>query len=190
MGIQRRRLSKTCTRKGANARRPVSSCSASDRRTRGEPARLKAPRSSYDPPSATAMGLKAVVLRGTTPADGPRPFRNATSFSKATYARKGDQGVFETRRVGALAFPVGKQPRLGESRPVAVFGNTKYVHCSQLRTIRKRPEATCPGILQKHARGIDALVWRCPRIVVVLQKSVDDVAHDDSPAPVGERRSC
>jgi len=52
------------------------------------------------------------------------------------------------------------------------------------------PEATCPGNLQKHARGIDAIARRCPRIVVVLQKSVDDVAHDDSPTPVGECRSC
>lgn len=106
---------------------------------------------------------------------GLRPFRNATSFSKATHARKGDHGVFETRRVGALAFPVGKQPRVGDSRPVAVFGNTKFLRCSQLRTIRKRPEATCPGRLQKHARGIDALVCEVP-------------THRGCVAEVGRRR--
>jgi hypothetical protein len=96
MGIQRRRLSSHAP---ARVQRQGGVVSVDDERSSrsGNTARWKAPRSSYGPSSATAMDLKAVVLRGTTPADGPRPFRNATSFSKATYARMGDHGVFEIR---------------------------------------------------------------------------------------------
>lgn len=122
-GIQRRRLSELNTRKGEDARRPVTSWEASDRFidevNQHDPKHLGP--LTFETSARPALDLKARVLRGTTSADGPRPTRNATGFSRATYAREGDDGVFETRRVGALAFPMGKQPRLGDPRPVAVL---------------------------------------------------------------------
>ena len=155
-GIQRRRHSKHCTREGSDARRPVSSCAASDRRTRGEPARSKAPRSSYDPPSACRcwvsrrkffaerrrrMGLDLFETRRASPRQRTRE-RVTTGCSRLV-----EWGLWRSQWESNL-----DSVNLGQSHSSVTRRNALLAASEQTGN---GPEATCPGT-SRNTREVSA----------------------------------
>lgn len=152
---------------------------ASDRHACGESPRRKAPKVLF----------KARDLRGRATPGGSWPVRMRWGFSKAPCARIGDEKVFEARRAGALS------PRTGENLDSVTLG--RYTHSlgdsSSSKVYRSQSRCSRDDVFwknfqntreePKHSRGCAHAACQ------LLQKSIDDIAHERSPASRSEECS-